>query len=95
MIDEDNKDIMEHEDEIEKPSIGNSIKDKAETVMHKIADAVYRITDSEPHREGQIHKKEPPIGAHDQDAAEYYAERASEKYDSSNSSLSSSQNKMK
>jgi hypothetical protein len=134
---------MENNERIEKPSIGAAIKEKAEEIVHKVAEVsfllwrfrmafratylwikkvqlfllffinslkirhqtahitminstkfqvVHKVTDTEP-REGQINKKEPPIGAKDQDAAEYYAERASEKFDSKNSSLSSQKRK--
>jgi len=61
---------MEHADEIEQPGIGAAIKNKAEEAIDKICEVVHNITGA-GHREGQVNKKEPPIGAHDQDAAEY------------------------
>jgi len=82
---------MEHKQELEKSTIGAAIKDKAEGLVQKVGHVLKQCTDTEPNREGQIDKKEPPIGAMDQDAAEYYAERASEKFDSKNSTLSSAQ----
>jgi len=84
-------DVMEHKDEVEKPSIASAIKEKAETVMHKVAETAHKLVGHEPPKEGEVHKPEPPIGARNQDAAEFYAERASQKFDSENSSLPASQ----
>ena len=82
-------DAMEHKDKIEDPSILNAVKDKVVEGVHKVAEVAHKIVGHDPPKEGQINKKEPPIGDQSQDAAEYYAEHASQKFDSEKSSLSS------
>jgi len=93
-------DAMEHGDKLESPGILATLVDKAGDVVHKVAEAAHKLVGDDPPTENQLDPNDPPtegkdtkneasIPARTKEAAEFYAERASEKYDSENSSLSS------
>ena len=87
-------DKMEHKDQMENPGVVTAIKDKVMEGVHKVAEAAHRLVGNDPPtREGDDKQKEPPIGDESPEAAEYYGEHASQKFDSEKSSLSSQQRK--